>query len=163
MTDVSVRTAGAADWRAFRNVRLRALEDAPHAFESTLERERLFGQRQWDERIRGGTWFLAEADGEVVGMAGAIEQDHYGPSVRHLISMWVDPRWRGTGAADRLVQAVCQRAREAGATTVTLWVIAGNVPAERLYQRNGFRRSGEAKPLSRDRSREEFRMVRVLD
>lgn len=160
---VRIRVAEPDDWRKVRDVRLRALADAPEAFESTFELENGFGQAEWEQRTGSATWFLAEAGGQVVGVAVALVQDHYGPTVRHLVSMWVEPGWRGTGTADLLVQALCDRSKGEGARTVTLWVIDDNKAAEKLYERAGFRRSGEAKPLSRDPAREEFRMVRGLD
>jgi ribosomal protein S18 acetylase RimI-like enzyme len=57
--------------------------------------------------------------------------------------MWVHPDWRGRGVGDLLVTAVIDWARAAGYPAVRLWVSADNTPAERLYLRHGFRRTGE--------------------
>ena len=56
----------------------------------------------------------------------------------HLVGMWVAPEHRGQGIADSLVAAVCERARAAGAATVTLWVTEMNDRAIALYRRHGF-------------------------
>jgi ribosomal protein S18 acetylase RimI-like enzyme len=50
---------------------------------------------------------------------------------------WPEARRRGLAAAG--VSALCRRALEAGASHVQLAVVAGNTPAERLYDRLGFR------------------------
>jgi hypothetical protein len=42
---MEVRQARAADWESLRELRLRALADAPDAFASTLETERSFPSR----------------------------------------------------------------------------------------------------------------------
>lgn len=50
---------------------------------------------------------------------------------------WPEARRRGLAAAG--VSALCRRAREAGARHVQLAVVEGNAPAEKLYERLGFR------------------------
>jgi ribosomal protein S18 acetylase RimI-like enzyme len=60
----------------------------------------------------------------------------------HLVGMWVAPGWRGQGVADRLVEAVCERARQAGAGTITLWVTEVNERATAFYRRLGFAPTG---------------------
>ncbi len=49
---------------------------------------------------------------------------------------------RGQGVADRLVEAVCEQARQAGAGTVTLWVTEVNDRARAFYRRLGFAPTG---------------------
>ena len=65
---------------------------------------------------------------------------------------------------DQLVAAVVAWAANSAATELRLWVAEGNDPAERLYARNGFTRSGEVQPvLPETPDRLEFRMVRRID
>jgi GNAT superfamily N-acetyltransferase len=52
--------------------------------------------------------------------------------------MWVSPSLRRLGIGGSLVRAVCDWARERGAERAQLWVRAANVPARRLYEREGF-------------------------
>ena len=72
-----------------------------------------------------------------------------------LLGMFVAPaaRERGVGAA--LVEAVVAWARARGAVGLCLWVTATNSPANALYEKCGFRRTGESKPVG-------LRMVRDL-
>jgi ribosomal protein S18 acetylase RimI-like enzyme len=60
-----------------------------------------------------------------------------------LISMWVAPHVRGTGAADALVQAVVDWARQIGAIGVRLSVRRANGRAIRFYERMGFTKLDE--------------------
>ena len=72
---------------------------------------------------------MACLDGTDVGTAG-VSADH------ELLGMWVAPAARGTGVADRLVDAV---ARHAGAgAPLHLRVMAGNDVGVRFYTRCGF-------------------------
>jgi hypothetical protein len=51
---MEVRQAGAADWEALRELRLRALADTPDAFASTLQKEAAFPEQVWRQRAEGG-------------------------------------------------------------------------------------------------------------
>ena len=65
------------------------------------------------------------------------------PGAVLLISMWVDPASRGSGAADALVAAVIGWAESEGAAEVVLHVGKANGRARHFYERIGFRLVGE--------------------
>lgn len=50
----------------------------------------------------------------------------------------VHPEYRGTGISSELLQAIIKQARKEGKKAIHLDVLAGNVPSEKLYVRNGF-------------------------
>ena len=129
-----------------RDVRLRALTDAPYAFASTYAREVAFDEAQWRARIDGGPWWLARANGVPAGIVAGYRTEEDG-DVRHLVAMWVDAAYRGTDAAAQLVAAVCRWAAEDGGRVLSLWVADGNDRARRFYQRLGFTGTGERQPL----------------
>ena len=64
-----------------------------------------------------------------------------------LTAMWVDPRFRRQGVGAVLVKTVTEWAKSNGYHKLFLWVTDGNDNAERLYQRNGFVRTGAAKDV----------------
>ncbi|HEY0492010.1 MAG TPA: GNAT family N-acetyltransferase, partial [Candidatus Dormibacteraeota bacterium] len=88
-----VRRLGPADWEEFRQIRLRALAEAPEAFSSTLADAVRLDQREWMERLAGRAQFLALTGPISVGTAGGIQAE----SCAELISMWVDPSCRRSG------------------------------------------------------------------
>ena len=156
--DIQVRRLAVDDWQQARAARLAALADAPYAFSSTLAKEQAYGDELWRSRAGSGRTFGAFDRATIVGLATGIPADeldgrtpgearngHLSDSVQrdwHLVGMWVAPDYRGRGVADRLVDAVCERAGEAGATTVMLWVTEGNDRAAALYRRHGFGPTG---------------------
>ncbi len=89
--------------------------------------------------------FIAEVDGVVAGTVSGGDGDSSGAA--SMTAMWVDPRFRGQGVGDALVNAVIEWARHAGYSRMFLWVSDGNSSAERLYERNGFRRTGAAQDV----------------
>lgn len=159
--DITVERVTEQDWRTLRDVRLRALTEAPQAFGSTLERELAFEESTWRERAAAGRTFLAVRAGQVVGLAGYYAEPGR-EKERQLVSMWVDPYARGSGAAALLVAAVREAAAAEGARTLTLFVADGNDRARRLYERLGFRSTGERQELPSDPLRQEERFALPL-
>ena len=160
---VLVRRIRGDEWPKLRAFRLRALAEAPTEFGSTLAREEAFPEQTWRDRAeRGaagaeGVTFIAQRDGEWVGLATGLARDPEDPDDPRsvLVGMFVAPsaRERGVGAA--LVEAVVAWARARRAVGLSLWVTATNSPAIALYEKCGFHRTGESKPLG-------LRMVRDL-
>jgi ribosomal protein S18 acetylase RimI-like enzyme len=147
--DYEIRCPGPDDWRDFRDVRLRALKDAPSAFGSSHERELAFGEDDWRLRLTGLA-FLAYAarDAELpVGIVGGFSPRD---GTIALVAMWIDPAHRGSGLGDQLVSALVDAARGQGAAEVELRVTEGNVAAAKLYERCGFQYTGEREPLESD-------------
>jgi ribosomal protein S18 acetylase RimI-like enzyme len=73
----------------------------------------------------------------------------------HLVSMWVTPRYRRRGVARALVDQAVRWAAERQAREVILWVADHNTAARRLYERIGFRPTGERQPLPSNPARTE--------
>jgi GNAT superfamily N-acetyltransferase len=139
-------------------VRLEALREAPYAFGSLYEVEVKAPDSRWREVVTGRTRFIAEEDGVVAGTVSGGDGD--APGVAVMTAMWVDPRFRRRGVGDVLVKTLVDWARESGYAQVFLWVTEGNDGAERLYARNGFRRTGASQDVRPDRL--EYEMSRAL-
>ena len=160
---VPIRLARPSEWEAVRELRLRALADAPDAFGSTLEREREHGEAEWKAWISGwegstNALHVGVAAGSWVGMAvGSRTGDEPGA---HLYGMWVDPAWRRGGLGARLVAAVLGWARTWSARHVILGVTETNDGAAGSYERLGFADTGERHAL-RDGSELRVRVLRL--
>jgi ribosomal protein S18 acetylase RimI-like enzyme len=146
---VEVRRTQAADWQELRELRLRALADAPDAFSGTLEQAVALPQEVWRQWAEGGPAsadFLAHEGGVAVGMVGVFGEPN-APGRMQLVAMWVDPRHRRRGIARALADQVVRWASERQAREVILWVTDTNTAARMLYERVGFRPTGEREPL----------------
>ncbi len=144
---MDVRRVQAAEWQTLRDVRLRALADAPEAFATTHAQASERPDRWWiDWTARsadgdGQAMFLAWHDDRAVGIAGA----YGGPERFDVISMWVDPAVRGEGVGAALLDAAIAFAGDA---PVYLSVTETNEPAKRLYERRGFVPTGLREQLA---------------
>ena len=140
-------------------MRLTALKDAPYAFGATREREKDRSEQDWRNAVDSRVRLVAEQDHQVVGMA-AVGPSTFGGAA-DVTSFWVAPQVRGKGVGDSLLHAVGAWAREGRYNQLFLWVTDGNVRAERLYERHGFRRTGAVQMVRPEDSRLEYEMTRV--
>lgn len=151
MSALEVRRIRADEWAKLRDVRLRALAEAPTAFASRLEDEAARTESAWAERAARGAagdrsaTFVAEDAGGFVALAGGYVDDE--DAGVHLVAMWVDPAWRGRRIGRALTEAVIEWARSRGEREVHLWVTETNAAAIRLYEACGFRWTGRAERL----------------
>ena len=165
---VLVRETVTADWQAWRDIRLRALRDAPDAFSSVYADQVRLGEDHWRQRVSGGGLFLAyipevspaqASTFEAAGMAGGYQEV---PSVVELISMFVRSQARGRGVGEALIDAVIGWGRARDATSVHLWVTETNKHARLLYERCGFTATAERQPLPSNTALGEIGMIRPL-
>ena len=112
---IEVRRVCADEWEALREVRLRALAEAPEAFETRFEDASLRPEQWWREwaersaRGAGQAMFLAW-DGVPAGIGGILaERGRF-----RVISIWVDPGRRGEGIGSALLEAAVGFAGERG-------------------------------------------------
>ncbi|MEY8442364.1 GNAT family N-acetyltransferase [Lactobacillaceae bacterium 24-114] len=84
--------------------------------------------------IAGGVVTIGEDYPQVDWPTPATENEI---GVLHLLG--VHPDYRGTGISSQIVGAVQNHAKKLGLKVLHLDVLANNVPAEKLYQKNGFK------------------------
>ena len=107
------------------------------------------------------TVFIAAEGDSWLGVVGCYLHDQ--PGSARLVSMWVDPVARRRGIAQALVTAVAQWAAERGCDQVSLVVHERNEPAWRLYERAGFRETGQQEELPHGRGFKRLYSAAVVD
>ena len=142
---MKVRRLEPGEAALLKDMRLRALAEAPTAFAHTHAEISVKPDAYWEEMTVSLTsrnvMFVAETDGRAVGMAfGILQRDR--PEVPHVGGMWVDPAARTSGVGRALTGAVLDWARERGFQRIGLWVTERNAPAVALYETMGFAPTG---------------------
>jgi ribosomal protein S18 acetylase RimI-like enzyme len=150
----------------FKSVRLRALQDTPHAFGSTYASESQFPDSEWLSRARRwngdrGIGFLAMDADSPCGIAGSF-LDQQDSTRAQLISMWTAPTHRQRGVGRLLVDEILRWAHHRGARTLLLMVTNINQPAILFYERLGFTRTGRIEPYPNDPAILEIEMSRPI-
>ena len=166
---MDIRRLGSGDGALLRDVRLRALEEAPYAFSSSYAREAALGAGFWTARVAEseaattGAIFVALDAGRGVGMAGGFFPED-SPADAMLWGMWVEPSARQRGVGRELLRAVANWATDTGAERLRLALAQDEAsrPAAALYRTLGFAETGEAEPLESDPSSIALLMSRAL-
>jgi len=149
---IRIRMAAPADWRSWRDLRLRALADTPDAFGETVAAASQRDDAAWiastaAQRSRG--LLVAEHDGVAIGMTVArIAPDS--PRTANLYAMWVAPEARRLGVGRALLDAAIRWSRFGGASELALRVTDSNTAAYQLYRDLGFVDMGRTEPLRPD-------------
>src|SRR4051794_6472184 len=131
--DYRIRGGQPDDWAAYRDIRLRMLQETPDAYGSSYAREAAFAEAEWRSRVTQPMLFLAINDiGEVVGTATGLPA---ADSTVEIVAMYVAPEARGQGCAGRLLDAVAAAARRHGADRLVLRVTRRNRAASSCYTR----------------------------
>jgi GNAT superfamily N-acetyltransferase len=135
-----------------RDLRLRALRDAPDVFGETVADVGVRPAAYWEELTRSVTepgrhvMFLACEGQDVFGSTyGLLDRDRR--AVGRVGGMWIEPTWRRRGVGRALLQEVFRWARERGLSRLALWAPAHSPAALALYGQAGFRETGIRRPL----------------
>lgn len=152
LVSMNIRQLGRDDGLAYRDVRLRALREAPTAFASTLAEESAHPEDFWRDLVartadamEAALFAVDRGDGALAGTA-FVQVAVDPPNDGYVGAMWVDEDLRGGGWADALLEAAEQFAVRLGSTEVTLWVSENNPPAWRFYERHGYRATRTTEP-----------------
>lgn len=137
---VRVRPLQPEQWRAYRDIRLRALLADPQVFSSSHAIESARPDAFWRERLEDpavgvfGVW----AGDRLVGMTGVyvpLEK----PDTAVLWGSWLEPAWRRRGLSDAMYEARLAWARaRPEVRTVEVSHRIGNEASRRANQRHGF-------------------------
>ncbi|MCK1542014.1 GNAT family N-acetyltransferase [Bradyrhizobium sp. 179] len=139
MTDdgIEIRRLAREDAALYREIRLEALQANPEAFGSTFEVEDAQPLSLFSDRL-GSSTVLGAGETELVGIAGfAVQQGQKEAHKGALWGMYVRPAARNAKVGRRLVEAVCNHARQQ-VELVQLSVVVENEQARSLYTRLGF-------------------------
>lgn len=141
MTTIRRLQTGEAD--LFKQLRLRALQDAPYAFPSTYEAALQRSAESWHaqaERTAQGpdrATFIVFSDDVPIGIA-ALYRDEDKVGVGELLQVWVSSEYRGTRVIWDLVDEIFKWARENRFDRIIAGVTKGNARAVKFYTNYGF-------------------------
>ncbi|MBR3457991.1 MAG: ribosomal protein S18-alanine N-acetyltransferase [Selenomonadaceae bacterium] len=99
-------------------------------------------QSFWEEAANENTVYILALDGErVIGYAGT----WIVAGEAQITNVAVAPEYRGRGVGTGLMEELVRRAKERGATAMTLEVRPSNAPALALYAKFGMKSVGRRK------------------
>jgi len=147
-----IRAVRPGEGARLRELRLRAVGEAPHAYFHSLDGETQTPVSYWEDWATGGAggdrvMFVAVEDGSWHAMAGCVLRAD-GSGTLDATGMWVAPEARGRRLGELLVEAIVAWGRERGATRMEFAVTETNEVAIALYRRLGFTPTGRRRALA---------------
>lgn len=166
MDTITVRPVREHEWREVRALRLRALQDdaASIAFVDDFASASSQPDEFWKLRVvrasaeagpdAAARQFVAIADdGAWIGSVTVIveragEQDYEGALIERsggaIVGAYLDPAFRGRGIIQSLIASALDWIRERRLDHARLYVHTDNLPAQKAYEKAGFRPTGRA-------------------
>ena len=165
---IDVRQIRSHEWERLRDIRLEALVDTPTAFATTFAEAEAFPDSLWQERTGAGAaghdqiTVLAVSGDRTVGMTVALGRPGNDRRVVPIVSVYVTPRERRKGVAQRLLNTAEEWARNHGASRTSLWVEEENVPARCFYESIGYIRTLDRQRMPASPGTWEIRLEKYL-
>jgi RimJ/RimL family protein N-acetyltransferase len=139
----------------FRQIRLKALQDAPYAFSSTYDSALRRSAESWREQAESTAQgsdratFIAFSEAVPVGITALYRLEDQA-EVGEVLQVWVAPEFRGSGVAWDLMDAVFQWAGENNFRRIIAGVTKVNRRARKFYTKYGFSEIDESLPNNLD-------------
>ena len=150
-----------------RDLRLRALRDAPAAFGTTLDEGLQQSNADWQSLAASMTgsarnaMFVARMGDEFVGSTYALV-DRVEQLTGRIGGMWVDSRYRRRGVGRLMIAEVRKWAADHAMNSLRLWVPEDGTTARAFYQSVGFSVTSRRQPFPGDQERALLEMEHVL-
>ena len=141
--DLETGILSPGDSKAYRSIRLEALERFPELFCSSFQEqvrlEKLYFERLIEESSEKGKMVGAFCDNELVAICGVTFETRLLPGAGEIVQMYVRPEVRHRGIGRKLIAAAKDICLSVSAGHLVLEVIRSNRGAIALYQSCGFK------------------------
>jgi RimJ/RimL family protein N-acetyltransferase len=140
---ISIRRLQLGEGELYKQMRLKALQEAPYAFSSTYKSAASRTEGSWNEQADGTAResdraaFIAFCSDEPIGIA-ALYRHPEGSESGEVLQVWVAPAFKGKRAAFDLLNAVFQWGAENGFREIVATITKENMGALKFYRKYGF-------------------------
>lgn len=155
---VVVQEISANEWQRLRSIRLKSLEESPHAFGGTFEAESAEGEETWRLKFEKLDFLIASVDG-VDGAVLSVEvlNGDFGATC-WIGGCWSDPQFRGKGLMRALFTFIDEQEKDWKVQGLGVWT--DNFSAIAAYEKLGFVKMGEDTASTRQPGKFYQRMIR---
>jgi GNAT superfamily N-acetyltransferase len=138
---VVVQEITANEWQRLRSIRLKSLEESPHAFGGTFEAEIAEDEETWRLKFEKLVFLIASVDG-VDGAVLSVEvlDGDFGATC-WIGGCWSDPRFRGKGLMRAMFTYIDEQEKDWKIQGLGVWI--DNYSAIAAYEKLGFVKMGE--------------------
>ncbi len=168
--NITICLAETKDWQTIRDIMLKMLADAPHAFGETLAKAKARDVNEWKQMTEQLTHTLnscAYIAQDRQGVCGFVLADTGFPQLPSgavlAARLWVSPRRRGMGLGRKLMDVVSCWAREQGMDQIYVAIMDTNLDVVKFYEHLGYYDTGRREQLPDDAQRQVIVMARKLE
>jgi GNAT superfamily N-acetyltransferase len=157
---VVVQEITANEWQRLRSIRLKSLEESPHAFGGTFEIESAEDEISWRSKFEKLDFLIASVDG-VDGAVLSVEvlDGDFGATC-WIGGCWSDPQFRGKGLMRAMFTYIDEQEKDWKVQGLGVWT--DNYNAIAAYEKLGFVKMGEDTESTRKPGLFYQRMIRNL-
>jgi L-amino acid N-acyltransferase YncA len=167
---LTIRLAETKDWQTIRDVMLKMLADAPHAFGETLVEAESREMQEWQQLVEHLTntpyacaYIAKDHQGECGFVLGDTTLPQLPPGAVIAARLWVAPRQRGRGLGRKLMDVVTRWAEEQGMDQICVGIKDTNLGVMKFFEHLGYHDTGIRKQVSDDSPRHLILMARKLE
>ena len=155
---VVVQEITANEWQRLRSIRLKSLEESPHAFAGTFEAESAEDEISWRSKFEKLDFLIATVDG-VDGAVLSVEvlDGDFGATC-WIGGCWSDPQFRGKGLMRAMFTFIDEQEKDWKIQGLGVWT--DNYKAIAAYEKLGFVKMGEDTESTRKPGKFYQRMIR---
>ena len=155
---VVVQEITANEWQRLRSIRLKSLEESPHAFGGSFEVESAEDEISWRSKFEKLDFLIASVDG-VDGAVLSVEvlDGDFGATC-WIGGCWSDPEFRGQGLMRAMFAFIDQQEKDWKVQGLGVWT--DNFSAIAAYEKLGFVKMGEDTASTRQPGKFYQRMIR---
>ena len=137
---VVVQEITANEWQRLRSIRLKSLEESPHAFGGTFEIESAEDEISWRSKFEKLDFLIASVDG-VDGAVLSVEvlDGDFGATC-WIGGCWSDPQFRGKGLMRAMFTFIDEQEKDWKVQGLGVWT--DNFSAIAAYEKLGFVKMG---------------------
>ena len=138
---VVVQEITANEWQRLRSIRLKSLEESPHAFGGTFEAESAEDENSWRNKFEKIDFLIASVDGVDAAMLSIeILNGDFGATC-WIGGCWSDRRFRGKGLMRAMFTYIDEQEKDWKIQGLGVWT--DNYNAIAAYEKLGFVKMGE--------------------
>jgi len=167
---ITIRLAETKDWQTIRDVMLKMLADAPHAFGDTLAEAESREMQEWQQLTEqltntpyGCAYIAKDHQGECGFVLGDAAHPQLPPGAVIAARLWVAPRQRGMGLGRKLMDVVTCWAKERGMDQIFVGIKDTNLGVVKFFEHLGYDDTGIRQQVSTDSPRQLILMARKLE
>ena len=155
---VVVQEITANEWQRLRSIRLKSLEESPHAFGGTFEVESAEDEISWRSKFEKLDFLIACVDG-VDGAVLSVEvlDGDFGATC-WIGGCWSDPEYRGKGLMRAMFTYIDEQDKDWKVQGLGVWT--DNFSAIAAYEKLGFVKMGDDTASTRQPGKFYQRMIR---